>query len=223
MTSRKSARLLLIFAVAACSKTAFCQEVLWTQPYSGQVVAGPFAVSSGELPNCPDCDCPKCRPDGCDGVFKRFWGGVYNKFRRCRRECYFNKQIYHTGYTYPVLPPYCEPGFGYYETAWRQPVPCLTGGPYGDLPLEPAIVPADPQPAAPMPAEVETMPEPKPAATDEPMPKYENGPEKKVPIDPRGDEKPPYEESPPKEQAGTIWKPIAPQSEFVYPYHSFRR
>jgi hypothetical protein len=217
MRSRNRVRLILILAVAACGETAFCQEVLWNQPYSGNAVSGPFAIQTGKLPNCPDCDCSACQPDGSHGLLKRVFGRVCHKFHRCRRECYFNQQIYHTGYTRPVLPPYCEPGFGYFETSWRQPVPCLTTGPEADFPHQPDALLPHLVPVAPMPMGADTTLPPDPAGVDDSKPAYENGPVNPLPTDP-----PAYDEAQPNGNAG-VWQSVPRPADLAYPYQSFRR
>ncbi len=136
-------------------RPANCQDIFWMQPYNGNIVYGPLGASTGEMPNCPKCQCPTCQPGGCKGCIQRFFGRISDKFRSCRRELYFWNEMYHTGYDDPVLPPYCEPAYGYYETAWRRPavppIPCELL-PECNPPLQPELEAPVPVPT-PMPQE----------------------------------------------------------------------
>ena len=144
---------LALVLVLSTTRFANGQEIYWNQPYNGNIVYGPLAASPGEMPNCPKCQCPTCQPSGFKGCVKRFFGEICDTFHWGRRECYYCNQMYHTMYTPPVLPPYCEPGYGYYETAWRKPavppIPCELlpeCGPPVQLEFE-APVPTVPAPA----------------------------------------------------------------------------
>lgn len=219
MPSRKSTGLLLILA-GVVTTPSLGQDISWTQPYSGNVVYGPLSPDPGKLPMCPDCDCESCKPGGCRGFLRRLFGGTCEHVRTTRRECYYHNQTYHTKYTPPVLPPYCEVGYGYYQTSWRQPAICpdplehsgvYAGFPVGDeKPMEPAI----PAPA-PMP-----MPMP-PGATQQPdllneleQQKEAEG-KSQVPGPPAGEEKPRYDEALPK--TGDMgWKQVTPLARQFY-------
>lgn len=201
--------------VTASWNVAFCQdEVLWTQPYSGNVVYGPLGYSPRPLPNCPECDCETCQPGGCKGIMKRFWGC----FRRQRREHYFCKQSYHTLYTPPVLPPYCEPGFGYYETAWRQGVNCPIGAAnpveFSHV-TEPGFVAPSPTIPAPAPIANPNEASAKPSFLEELDREKKKGGSDPIRNPPAGDEKPRYEEPDPNSQAGK-WLPLTPAGRSVY-------
>ncbi len=153
MTFYTKPRCLLLILVAASTSQAFCQDVRWTQPYSGNVVYGPLVTSGGKLPNCPDCQCESCQSCGPKGFVKRLFGGICDKVRSGRREYYYCKQVYHTMYTKPVLPPYCEVGHGYYQTSWRQGgvSVCDPVGGYALPPVEEAAPsPEIPPPPAPL-------------------------------------------------------------------------
>lgn len=200
----------VLMLVAAGASPAFGQDISWMQPYSGNIVYGPLSPSPGELPYCPECQCEICQPTGAKGFLKRLFGGACERIERCRREYYFCRQLYHTSYTPPVLPPYCEIGYGYYETHWRAPgmatVVCDPLGqpvyPGVDLEApEPEIIPPAPaDESSSSPPMTQPDPEQKPDATTPP------------PNQERGDEKPPYEE--PVENPGTArWQgyPLFPQ------------
>ena len=187
----------VILVVVATTTPALSQDISWTQPYSGNIVYGPVAPSPGPLPNCPECQCDICQPGGEKGFLKRLFG----RAQRCRREYYYCRQLYHTSYTPPVLPPYCEIGYGYYETTWRPPgLATVECDPVGQpiLPEFEPLVPAVP------PAPVDGSP--KPNVMDDPKP--EDEPDKQPSA---GDEKPRYEEP---ENPGTArWQDYVPLSE----------
>jgi hypothetical protein len=194
---------LLLMLLATGTTPAFGQDLSWIQPYSGNIVYGPLSPSPGNLPNCPECQCDACQPDGAKGFFKRLFCG--EKVRRCRREYYYCKQMYHTSYTPPVLPPYCEIGYGFYETSWRSPgFASVACDPTGINPGYDRHVPA-----IPVPAPLDDSPNQ--SREWNPMEDSEANP---VPDAPSGDEKPRYQE--PVSPPGTArWQSSSPLSEQV--------
>jgi hypothetical protein len=205
---------LLLILVTASTNQAFGQDIFWSQPYSGNVAYGPLSPpDGGALPKCPKCECETCQPSGPKGFLKRLFGGSCEKVRSARHEWYYAKQIYHTGYTAPILPPYCEFGHGYYETSWRQPPVCA-------VPCDPAFGSHNhshnsevaPVHVMPFPAPHPQPPEAKPQDL-----KLQNKANEasQIPSAPAGDEKPRYEEPAPK-SGYSLWKKTTPVSGQYY-------
>ena len=201
-----------VILALSMARSASCQDIYWTQPYNGNIVYGPLTPSPGPLPNCPECQCPTCQPGGVKGCIKRFFGGICKKFHTCRRENYYWNEMYHTGYSDPVFPPYCEPGYGYYETAWRRPtvppIPCELlpeCNPTIPTDLE-APIPEVPSPAvSPESAENSLPPGEgiRPGRRPRPIPQ---------PVDPAGYEKPPCEGPPQASTSPFPWNQASPVS-----------
>lgn len=203
-------RWLLLVFVAAQSSSGRAQDLIWIQPYSGNIVYGPLATGE-ELPKCPDCDCEHCQPRGVKGFFKKLWGGAGNCVRTARQESYHFKQQYHTNYTRPLIPPYCQPGHGYYETSWRP-------GPRGPGISPPGVMRppevdgpwAAPVPVVPAPAPLNPPPELGPKSKWEGKEKDDTPPMKgnAPPVRTPGDgEKPRYEEPVPQTTSLQLIRP----------------
>lgn len=202
-----------LFLGLAITTPAAAQDISWTQPYSGNIVYGPLSPDPGKLPNCPECQCDTCRPGGAKGFFRRLFGGTCEQFRETRRDCYFNEQLYHTKYTPPVLPPYCEVGYGYYQTSWRQPMACPD-------PIErPGVYPGgsdwNEPPVIPAPAPIPPGVEPKGTLEQESHAPPQEPAKNQVPGPAAGDEKPRYEEPMPKTGA-MGWKQVTPLARQLY-------
>lgn len=198
---------LLLVLVAAGTSPAFSQDISWTQPYSGNIVYGPLAPSPGKLPNCPECDCETCQPHGRGGLLNRLFGGSGDRVRKCRREYYYCKQMYHTMYTPPVLPPYCEVGYGYYETSWRPAcIATVPWDPTGKPFLSPDQGGPPPLPEIPAPSPADLSPEPDPKSNLRDELEQETKGTNPVPSPP-GDEKPRYEDPTPKPDAAAFQFP----------------
>ncbi len=209
---------LLLLFVATGTSPAIGQDISWTQPYSGNIVYGPLSPDPGPIPLCPECDCETCQPGGSKGFFKRLFGGACDHVRTTRRECYYHNQLYHTKYTPPVLPPYCEMGYGYYQTSWRQPAICPDplehSGGYASFP---AVGVELGEPAIPAPPPMPMLPGNNSNSIPQDGLENEKGLERKgeVPAPPSSDEKPRYEEPPPKMgEAG--WKQVTPLARQFY-------
>ncbi|MGE0529052.1 MAG: hypothetical protein AB7P49_18495 [Bdellovibrionales bacterium] len=209
----------LAMSMIASTSSAFGQDMSWIQPYSGNIVYGPLSPDPGRLPLCPDCDCDACNPSGVKGFFKRLFKGHCEDVRTARRECYYHNQMYHTKYTPPILPPYCEGGYGYYQTSWRQPTICPEPVEHSATYLDsPSFLEEPAKPAIPAPA---PLVDPIPGVTPKPnlMEELENDREKagksQVPGPPEGDEKPRYEAPVPK-SGSAGWKNVTPLGRQLY-------
>lgn len=62
------------------------------------------------------CNDPSCQ--ACQNCEKENW--LDAKCRCLKRKAYFNHHRNHKQFLYPVCRPYCQPGFGIYDTCWRR-------------------------------------------------------------------------------------------------------
>lgn len=86
---------------------------------SGQFVTQASAESVSSFDNAcgtQGCNDPSCQ--ACQNCEQEKW--LDAKYRHLNRKAYFNHHRNHKQFLYPVCRPYCQPGFGIYDTCWRR-------------------------------------------------------------------------------------------------------
>lgn len=119
------------------------------------------------------CNCPECRDDS---FIDRFCAKLEVRGRNLRRGHYYWTFDHYRHELHPECPPYCTPGWGYYQTCWRrfpeETLWCPTCPPPAGsfVPPPAAIAPPAPLPAGPTVAPPAEPPAPEPEPDPAPMP-----------------------------------------------------